>query len=262
MHPITSWEEWCTIFHRLDFWEEEIRLICAAHGIAVRQIAETYPGTNAVFFVNDDLVLKIYCPFRNNRSEIERRLHAGVLAGQRLYAHIRFHGTSPSGYDYTAFTRVSGTPVRELVGEALPDTAVLELGQVLAVLQRDTLERDAAGTPRCLVHYDLTADHLLVDAEGRLSGIIDFGDAITGHPSDELPALFSAGLQCDDTRITLFCDAYHAVADHYRITDEDLFIALQRHPYCADICAYAQRFGTPFAHKIQTWFGGEYVPAR
>lgn len=250
MKQIATWKDWCRIFNRLEFWEEEIHHICARHGVTVRRIADTIPGTNAVFFVNDDLVLKIYCPFRNNRSEPERRLHAGVLADHPLYAQLRFHGTSPGEFDYTAFTRLPGTQVRELVGEVLPDIAVAELALALALLQRDTLQRDAGGTPRCLVHYDLTSDHLLVDAADRLSGIIDFGDAIIGHPSDELPALFAIGLQCDDERIALFCDAYHAACDHYRITDDDLLTALQRHPFRADICAEAERFGTAMARKL------------
>ncbi|GMU41626.1 MAG: hypothetical protein AMXMBFR23_24920 [Chloroflexota bacterium] len=44
----------------------------------------------------------------------------------------------------------------------------------------------AGGTsraPRVLIHADLSGDHLLVDAEGVLSGVIDFADALIADPA-------------------------------------------------------------------------------
>lgn len=48
---------------------------------------------------------------------------------------------------------------------------------------------------RALVHGDIAGAHLLVDADGALAGVIDFGDAIVGDP-----ALDFAGLLNDAPR--------------------------------------------------------------
>ncbi|HVA27513.1 MAG TPA: phosphotransferase [Candidatus Baltobacteraceae bacterium] len=43
--------------------------------------------------------------------------------------------------------------------------------------------------PRCVVHGDLYARHLLLDADKRLSGIIDWGDLHFGHAAVDLMAI-------------------------------------------------------------------------
>ena len=57
MKLIDSWDEWGEVYNQLDFLQDEIRLICESNGIELRLIEPTFPGTHAVFFVNDDTVL-------------------------------------------------------------------------------------------------------------------------------------------------------------------------------------------------------------
>ena len=245
MRLIDSWDEWGKVFDRLDYWQDEIRLICESNGIEVRSIEPTFPGTHAVFFVNQDTVLKIFCPIRYNSYETELGLHQGPLAGNPLFPQVRFHGKSPSGYDYIAFTRFHGRSVRE-IGK-MPEAAVRDLAEAIVALQSKTLERDC-----CLVHYDLTEDHVYLDDEGRLEGIIDFGDAKMAHPSDEFPVLFVNCLRCDDSLIAAFREAYDKAADHYSIVDDDLLKAVRRHDYGADILASIQRSETDFAKLLKS----------
>lgn len=244
MKLIDSWDEWGKVYDRLDFWRDEIRLICESNGVELRSVEPTFPGTHAVFFVNEDTVLKIYCPIRFNTARKELQLHQGPLARNRLFPQIRFHGKSPSGYDYIAFTRLHGRPVREV---GIPEAAVRDLARAIADLQSKTLEGDL-----CLVHYDLTEDHVYLNDEGKLEGIIDFGDARTAHPSDEFPVLFVNCLACDDSLIAAFREAYDRLADHYRINDEDLVEAVRRHDYFADITASIQRSDTAFAEFLKS----------
>jgi len=49
----------------------------------------------------------------------------------------------------------------------------------------------AYGGPGCWLHGDLYARHLLVDAEKRLCGVIDWGDVHLGDPSVDLSVAFS-----------------------------------------------------------------------
>ena len=97
MKLIASWQEWCEVFDKPEVWREEIRLISEANEVESHSVETTFPGTHAVFFVNEDIVLKIFCPVRFNSYEKELGLHEGPLKGNPLFAQIRFHGKSPSG---------------------------------------------------------------------------------------------------------------------------------------------------------------------
>lgn len=244
MKLVETWDEWCVVYNRLDVWRDEIGSICEAHDVQCRLIEPTFPGTHAVSFVNKDIVLKIYCPVRYNSYAKELELHAGPLADNRLFPQVRFHGRSPSGYDYIGFTRLHGMPARE---KPLTEIGARDLAYAVADLHNRTSDRENG--LRCLVHYDLTEDHVYLDDQGRLVGIIDFGDARIAHPSDELPVLFVSCLRCDDLLIAAFREAYDSRTD-YRISDEELADALRRHDYCQDMIDDLQRAGTRFARNL------------
>ena len=252
MELIATWEQWCPVHAKLDFWREEVLAICDSHEVAVRQIEETFPGTHAVLFVNDDLVLKIFCPFRFNSYDLELRLHRGALAASPLCPRVCFHGTSPSGYNYIAFGRLDGTPVRELRRDSLPAAALGDLAREIGWWQARTIEAGNDGDQmHCLVHYDLTEDHIYLDGEGNLKGIIDWGDAIWAHPSEEFPVLFICCFDCNDMLIETFRRAYDAASAHYRIDEHDLAPCIERHPFRADIVSHLRRRDSTFALRLQ-----------
>lgn len=60
---------------------------------------------------------------------------------------------------------------------------------------------------RCLVHADLTADHIFVERD-RLVGIIDWGDAVVTDPYYELGALHLGAFRCDRALLRAFLDGY------------------------------------------------------
>lgn len=72
--------------------------------------------------------------------------------------------------------------------------------------------------PPCLIHADLTGDHLI----GRLEkgiwhthALIDFGDAMTGNLFYELPALYVDLFRCDSHLLRLFLQTYGAPDSFY-----------------------------------------------
>jgi aminoglycoside phosphotransferase len=69
-----------------------------------------------------------------------------------------------------------------------------------------------APAAQTLVHADLTADHIFVDAHG-LVGVIDWGDAIVADPWYELVAVRFDGLGGDRALFRTFLDAYDWPAD-------------------------------------------------
>lgn len=60
---------------------------------------------------------------------------------------------------------------------------------------------------RCLVHADLTADHIFVERD-RLVGIIDWGDAVVTDPYYELGALHLGAFRGDPALLRAFLDGY------------------------------------------------------
>jgi len=252
MDPVATWEEWSEVHARLELWEDEVRAICRSHGVDVSCIESAYPGTHAVFFVNDALVLKIFCPIRYNSYALELQLHEGPLRHTGLCPPVRFHGTSAHGYDYIAFERFRGAPFREADLGAFPEQTVRDLAHRIAALQAATLtSADHPFGPRCLVHYDLTDDHVYIDEQGRLEGIIDWGDARITHPTEEFPVLFVACFGCDDGLITAFRDTYDAASSHYQINDHDLAVAIQAHPFRNDILGHLGQRESCFSQEMR-----------
>ncbi|WP_326687106.1 aminoglycoside phosphotransferase family protein [Streptomyces sp. NBC_01795] len=47
----------------------------------------------------------------------------------------------------------------------------------------------AAGTPTALVHHDLKGEHLLLTPAGRVSGVLDWTDAVLGDPAEDIAGL-------------------------------------------------------------------------
>lgn len=65
---------------------------------------------------------------------------------------------------------------------------------------------------RKLVHGDLTADHVFVDA-GRLAGVIDWGDAQYTDPHYDLPAVYLDAFRGDPALLRAFLDGYRWPVD-------------------------------------------------
>jgi hygromycin-B 7''-O-kinase len=161
-----------------------------------------------------------------------------VAAGQ-LFERGAWH------WPYLITERLAGTAIRDLPATlgSIEPLAATQLGEALAhlhtlpppptVASRDPLPalregaaerqrgfglpdhladavpdflRDASGQ-RVLLHADLTADHVFVDSRG-MTGIIDWGDAITADPWYELVAVRFDALRGDPDLFTRFLDGY------------------------------------------------------
>jgi hypothetical protein len=250
MKMINTWQEWCSIFNSLDFWKEEINGICTANDIEIITISNAYPGTHAVFLVNDELVIKIYCPVKYNSYELELNLHQGILFDDPSFAQILCYGRSISGYDYIIFKKIHGNPIREINLQFVPHSAIQNLASVIVNLQRKTLQSPADGI-KCLIHNDITEDHIYLNEKNELAGIIDWGDAAIEHPSSEFPVLFVDALKCDDILINTFIDFYNKSAGFYTINDADISSAILRHAFGNDIIKSINQSDSQFAQRIK-----------
>jgi hypothetical protein len=235
MKLVASWEEWCRVFHDQGFWTSEIEAICRSQQIELTGVEATYPGTHAVFVINQQFVLKIYYPVQYNTSSVEKQLHLDVLFDNHLFPKVLFSGKSESGYDYLAFEIVQGKPLRELGMQAILAETVDDLVEAVIWLQSNTLQVSSDGELSCLVHYDLTRDHIYLDEGGRLTAIIDFGDAIISHPADELPVLFIDAFDSNHELISRFIRRYNSHNAFYQIRMEDVQQGIERHPFREDL---------------------------
>ena len=78
----------------------------------------------------------------------------------------------------------------------LPGHLVAEVSEFLADAEPGTT----------LVHGDITADHVFVDANG-VTAVIDWGDALVADRAYELPAVFLDALRGDRRHLDVFLDA-------------------------------------------------------
>jgi hypothetical protein len=261
MELVKTWERWCQVFNDMELFRPEVLEICRMHGVRVQRLGETFPGTHAVFYVNEDTVLKLFCPVQYSSYGLELALHEGLLRGSAYFPKILFHGTSPSGYDYLAFERFSGLPIRERRLDCLTPEVLESLAELVVWMHSVPLEPglmasgvvpslDVEPSLRCLVHYDLTRDHIFLDEAGRLQGVIDFGDAVLGQPADDFPVLFVDSFACDDRLIESFSQMYNQRSPGYRVDLDEVVRALDRHPFVEPIRAIAQELESDFARIL------------
>jgi len=164
---------------------------------------------------------------------------------------VLFSGHSPNGYDYIAFEFMDGLSIRESGPGMLTEESLDRLVDFVIDLQTKTLE-DGGGDVFCLVHYDLTEDHIFLDGNGALTAIIDFGDALRAHPSAEFPVLFIDALKCQDEEIEYFTNRYNSLAGFYTINEVDVASELKRHPFFTEINELLKGKQTRFAQKLLT----------
>ena len=88
-----------------------------------------------------------------------------------------------------------------------------------------------------VAHGDLHFRHILVDDDGRLCGVIDWGDVCRGDPAIDFPLFWSF---FDGRGRKAFLDAYGPVGEDRRLRARVLAIFL-----CAALAQYARHEGLP-----------------
>ena len=257
-----TWQDWCRIYNDPDYWQDEIKSILESVDIRPETIVCGYPGTNAVFEINGKYVLKIFVNVLPNSYRKELYIHSNILPQSTIYPSVLFNDTSENGFNFILFNKIGGTALREYYRNDLPvlSRTAEELGRIIGVLHDQTKDiRPQEGIenrnnpdrsiPDCLVNYDITEDHIFIDDSGRISAVIDFGDACLAHPSHEFPALFAAGLNCDPELITTFQRTYED-ASSFTINHEKVAAALLVHDFSEDILEYVRRLDTGYSRKL------------
>lgn len=247
---IAGRKDWAALFQSIEAFRPLVEAIFQRHGLPCTAIANTTPGTNAVFRV-DAYIIKIFAPMESGFStgrdyETERfglaRANALGVPSPRLVAS----GTVEDRYrfDYLVMACVPG---RELacVRDTLPDAEKMRIGRELRgfVQKMDVpcekfsarplrspmaearwgcfsdafrAEREAylAGTSYdtpVYIHGDLTDENILLSPEGGVC-VIDYADALEAPPEVELACVMCEAFRLERPYLTGFFGAYEPPA--------------------------------------------------
>ncbi len=231
------------------YWMPYLRTVLARHGLPDADASAGVIGTYPTFLVGA-VVVKLFGHFPSWRDDhdVEQAVlrlldHNRDIPAPRLLAHGRLYD-DPEPWPYLVVERVPGCdwqeaalapPQRHHVAEQL-GAAVRRLHDLpaptdgpaardcLAARHRtwgslpahlaDQVEAYPVppSYPRRLVHADLTPEHVFVDG-GRLSGIIDWGDAMTTDPHYELGPLHLGVFDGDRSLLRAFLAGYGWAVD-------------------------------------------------
>lgn len=113
---IETWEQWGKFFTDVPRWTPAVREICRQAGIPAHTIEAGFPGTNAVFVLDQTYVLKVYAPFCHRDYALERFLNPLVTRHGIPAPAILAEGVFEDRirWPYIVMAYLPGQPIREV----------------------------------------------------------------------------------------------------------------------------------------------------
>ena len=141
--PVSNLTEYMLLFARGSVWGQAMWAICQRHGLPMDRLLRFGDGTdlafgsNVVFAVGDQLVIKLFPPFRKNLFDADLSVAEHVFGKLRVTTpEIYGHGEL-DGWPYLVMSRVHGVYLSE-IWDTLDDESqlrmVIELAEVVAQL--------------------------------------------------------------------------------------------------------------------------------
>lgn len=248
---VTNWAEWRPIFTDARVWRPVIaRLWAAEPGLRARtglaapgRVAAGYPGTCAVFVIDERAVIKFFPPMVSGdeaREAAVYRLLDGRVPGASLLDKGVYHDRIDWPYLVVSF--VPGAAWRE-VGAAIVPTqqeAVLEeLGRAVRLVHETPLNTKAWPSPTVWREF---VSHSLLGIAGRLRGETGFTAAII----DAINALLNETNWFANRPRLLHADL---TADHLLVAERDGQWAMTGLIDWADALV-----GDPYYEWVALWF--------
>jgi hygromycin-B 7''-O-kinase len=244
---IDTLEAYRPIYRETAVWLPAMREICRRHGLDARALEFAPPGSNVLFWVDHNRLIKLFPPLWADDCAREA-LVLSALANQSGFEVPRVHFSGEvEGWPYLVLSRLSGVSL-DMIWEGLNpadrERIAVGLGSMMAELHRtptndlselgpdwntflqgqlhtclDT-QRAAGASPAwladiaafysdlpslvtpgyqpVLINADLNPEHIFcreTPAGWDVTGILDFGDAMLGHPYYEFvcPGFILAG---------------------------------------------------------------------
>ncbi len=217
---IETLNQWRPIFTQAAVWRPMIEEIWRRHRLgAVEQVEPGFAGSNAVFVVNEDWVVKIFAPFWAGDASKELEIYY-ILADypDLLTPHVIAHGTiaTTQEWPYIVMTRLPGLRLGEVwphvplanrlaimhhLAEMVQTLHAVPTGRVTTMdIQQEAwvafVERQMAGAAAHHQRNSSLPKHLLAQLPGYLA------DALPLFPSDFRPTIINCDLTCDHVLLT------------------------------------------------------------
>ncbi|MCA9933046.1 MAG: aminoglycoside phosphotransferase family protein [Ardenticatenaceae bacterium] len=172
--PINNWSDWSAMFTDAALWQPVVRRICRQHGLTAGTVKAGFPGTCAVFVVDEQVVVKLYPPmlpqdFLREREVYQTLQHPFLppLLGDGVYA-------DRIEWPYLLLSFRAGRPIREVFDEIAPAQR-LALGQELGTALRQLHAAPISG----LRHFEMSPQawqrQLRQNAAANLAKLRDAG---------------------------------------------------------------------------------------
>ena len=133
---LTTLDEYRPLYRQEDTWRPAMRAICARHNLDEDSLSFAPPGSNVVYWAENNKVIKLFAPFW----QADAAREAGFL---KIITGVSFNtpqGSDSSeieGWPYLLLNRVPGTPLDELwdtLTNADRESIAASLGRCLAEL--------------------------------------------------------------------------------------------------------------------------------
>ncbi|MBQ4591091.1 MAG: aminoglycoside phosphotransferase family protein [Clostridia bacterium] len=226
-HTIVDLDGWAAVFQNIEAFEPLVRHILGRHGLPQTEIANTTPGSHAVFRAGKYLV-KVYAPdcfgwpcesdFLTEIAAMRRANRLGIsvpdlVAHGRVYDRYEFryliqtfvHGTEFGKTELSADEKVNvGKQLRgicdrmnvpcerfndyDFIEDAIDDDEWDGFPADFRQSRADYIRNHPHGTP-VYVHGDIHADNAILGDDGAI-WILDFADSVTAPVEYEYASLF------------------------------------------------------------------------
>jgi hygromycin-B 7''-O-kinase len=192
---VQTWTKWGQMFTDVAQWTPAVSEICRQEAISYRCIEAGYPGTNAVFILDQAWVVKIYAPFCREDFAHERELYPLLSRNPQIPVPcLRAAGilSDRIEWPYIIMDYLPGQPLRE-VRHQIDRTNRAEIGVALGQMVRE-LHR----TPLQEIHsLNSSWDHWRHFRQGREASCVEELQRVgvlAAQVLDEVPAFLQSVL--------------------------------------------------------------------
>ncbi|MEJ5308431.1 MAG: aminoglycoside phosphotransferase family protein [Anaerolineae bacterium] len=192
---ITTWAEWGQMFTNVAQWTAAVREICWCHGLPVRRVEAGYPGTNAVFVVDDAYVVKIYAPFCPEDFDLERELYALLGSNPHLpVPQLIAQGVLEDQirWPYIIMDFKPGVPIRE-ARPHIPRRNLERIAAELGEMVRE-LHRVPVASLTSLPHTQASWQQFVQQRQVEVADLTRWAGVLPASVVAEIPAFLAAVL--------------------------------------------------------------------
>lgn len=126
---------------RGNVWREAAAIICERYKIFYDNLIRSSQGENVIFFVDDNYVIKIFMPFRDNYN---RELASLEFARNKTSIETPeiLHAGNIENFSYIVMTKMAGVSMRD-VWQGIDERNKIEIAARLGVVMRELHSHDA-----------------------------------------------------------------------------------------------------------------------